>query len=231
MRKKGFVPLFSASILLTLPEGVEYRSAVNSFLENQGSRSQPFFFNPDGETVTIGLVRKLLRHSSFARAASEPQTLIVCAVHTTTVPAQNALLKIVEEPPANTQLILATYPGRTLLPTLISRCREIIWTESNDKPTASSPPEQESLKKFLIQPEAFSYSELIDLAETFKDNQLTQQVLRAISRQLAADNDQPVTSFVRRSLLAALTALEKNGNIRLVMEHCLLQIRQQAAST
>src|SRR3972149_3468739 len=84
-----------------------------------------------------------------------------------TLPAQNALLKLVEEPPPNTQLILAAYPGRELLPTLVSRCREIIWTESNNKPTASSPPEQESLKKFLIQPEAFSYSELIDLAETF----------------------------------------------------------------
>ena len=76
MRKKGLAPDSSASILLTLPEGTEYQSAVNAFLENQTLRSQPIFFNAGGETVTIGLVRELLHHSSFARAMSEPQILV-----------------------------------------------------------------------------------------------------------------------------------------------------------
>lgn len=230
MRKKGLVPDSSASILLTLPEGTDYQPAVNAFLENQDFHSQLFFFNPTGDTVTIGLVRELLRHSSFARAESEPQTLVICAVHTATVPAQNALLKIVEEPPPNTQIILAANPGRVLLPTLISRCREIIWAEPNAAPTP--PPvylKRETLETFLKQPETFSYHDLVELAGTFKDTLLAQQTLRSIIREYSDLKPAKVTPDALQRLLEALEALEKNGNVKLVMEHCLFNIKQHTA--
>jgi len=42
-----------------------------------------------------------------------------------TIPAQNALLKTLEEPPENCQIILETGNINTLLPTILSRCQII----------------------------------------------------------------------------------------------------------
>lgn len=41
------------------------------------------------------------------------------------LPAQNALLKILEEPPSSVYFILISYKWRRLLPTILSRCRQL----------------------------------------------------------------------------------------------------------
>jgi DNA polymerase III delta prime subunit len=59
-----------------------------------------------------------------------------------TIEAQNALLKILEEPPANTIIIITTPKKELLLPTIISRCRIISLQEKEIKLT------QDDLSKF-----------------------------------------------------------------------------------
>lgn len=222
MRKKGFTVDASVSILLTIPEGVGHRVAAESFLSAQASGQMPLFVNAEEGTVTIDMIREVLRHSSFARAASEPQAVVICAVQTATIPAQNALLKIIEEPPAHTQFVLTTYPGHSLLPTIVSRCREILWTETapSDELVEETPEAYEALVRFFQNPGQFAYHEQITLAEQFKDTAVAKKSLKSILIAHASI----LTPATNQAILAALSALERNGNVRLTLEHCFFTI-------
>lgn len=231
MGKKDFVPVSSVSILLVIPEGIVHQQAAKDFLASHQPEAQVLSFNPTEETVKIDMVRELLRHSSFARSVGEPQALVLEAVHTATIPAQNALLKLVEEPPAHTSLILTARSGHQLLPTLLSRCREILWAGETAPPALDHSDNNQTelvhtVREFLAQPAKFSYADLILLSEQLKDTTAAQSVLRQTLSELANAGFAGHSSRVLQHLLSALTALEKNGNVRLVLEHCFFQIKK-----
>lgn len=67
-----------------------------------------------------------------------------------TAEAQNALLKILEEPPANTMIIIATSKKELILPTIISRCKVIILQEKEIKLTLDDLSESEKTLNILL---------------------------------------------------------------------------------
>ncbi len=75
--------------------------------------------------ITVDEVRKL--KAFFALSATEGgwRIAIVDAVDEMNPSAENALLKILEEPPAKTLILLASHQPAKLLPTIRSRCREL----------------------------------------------------------------------------------------------------------
>lgn len=226
MGKKASPPAQSVSIMLVIPEGMAHQQAMTDFLADQQLATQPIFFNPEEETVKIALVREMLNHSGFARAKSEHQTLGLCAAHTATIPAQNALLKLVEEPPANTQIILGVTSARQLLPTLTSRCREILWITGEVEEQVTNI-KLDQLAAFVTNPSEYSLAQLIKLAEELKDRQSAQQTLRSLVHQ-GSNGSLNIKPKILKNLLAALDSLEKNGNVRLVLEHYLFEIHQLA---
>jgi DNA polymerase III delta prime subunit len=233
MGKKDSSPALNVSILLVVPEGTDHQNAAQSFLDNQGQPTQPIFFNSKQATVKIALVRELLQHSGYSRAASEPQTIVLCAADSATMPAQNALLKIVEEPTANTQIMLVANSRRKLLPTLLSRCREIIWAGDEAENTNDNESDLDQhlaeLQKFLATPDIFNHSQLIELADKLKDRQTAIKVLKTLLYQMK-DTNQQIAPKIVQNLLSALDSLEKNGNVRLVLEHYLFTIRQLSST-
>lgn len=58
--------------------------------------------------------------------------------HLLTIPAQNALLKILEEPPGNSEIFLVTNQPNQLLPTVLSRV-QIVPTTQNTQLTPINP--------------------------------------------------------------------------------------------
>lgn len=67
-----------------------------------------------------------------------------------TLEAQNALLKILEEPPANTIIVITTAKKELLLPTIISRCKVIILQEKKIKLVESDLSEFEKTLSILL---------------------------------------------------------------------------------
>lgn len=59
------------------------------------------------------------------RTGRKPRVLLISRANSLSIEAQNALLKILEEPPTNTQIILEAISEETLLPTIVSRCLPI----------------------------------------------------------------------------------------------------------
>jgi DNA polymerase-3 subunit gamma/tau len=71
----------------------------------------------------IDEVRALRDNARYAPARGRRKVYIIDEVHMLTEPAFNALLKILEEPPAHVVFVLATTEARRLPPTILSRCQ------------------------------------------------------------------------------------------------------------
>ena len=81
----------------------------------------------------INDVRNLRDNVRFEPAAGRWKVYIIDEVHMMTLPAFNALLKTLEEPPPRTVLILATTDVHTIPLTIISRCQRFDFRRlSND---------------------------------------------------------------------------------------------------
>lgn len=83
----------------------------------------------DKTVVGIDEIRQLQRFASL-KLPGKPGTgnwrfLMVQSAHTLTTEAQNALLKLLEEPPADTVIILAANDEEALLPTIRSRSQTL----------------------------------------------------------------------------------------------------------
>ncbi len=75
--------------------------------------------------ITVDEVRKLKAFFELTAADGGWRIAIVDAADEMNPQAENALLKILEEPPAKTLLLLVAHQPAKLLPTIRSRCREL----------------------------------------------------------------------------------------------------------
>lgn len=77
-------------------------------------------------TISIDEARKVPTFLSLTPAEGDWRVVIIDAVDQLTNQAANALLKILEEPPANALLFLVCHEPGSILPTIKSRCRQFI---------------------------------------------------------------------------------------------------------
>ncbi len=86
--------------------------------------------NPDllflgKEDIGIEDIRQLKKFLSLKPYASKYKTVIIDNAHQMGAEAANAMLKVLEEPPAHSLIILISANPQALLPTIYSRCVEI----------------------------------------------------------------------------------------------------------
>lgn len=75
--------------------------------------------------IGVDQIRDAIKKLSGSAQLSGAKVLIIHAAHSMTESSANALLKTLEEPTANTYLLLVTNKAERLLPTIISRCERI----------------------------------------------------------------------------------------------------------
>ncbi len=76
--------------------------------------------------ITVEEVKDLLGSASLAAVEARRRVYIVCSVETMEPAVSNRLLKTLEEPPPDTTFILTTSRPARMLPTLISRCQQVM---------------------------------------------------------------------------------------------------------
>lgn len=74
------------------------------------------------DRLSISEVRDIVTRANRL-PLEKPLQIIIIEVTSIAVEAQQALLKILEEPPSTTQFLLVIQPGATVLPTVLSRCQ------------------------------------------------------------------------------------------------------------
>ena len=176
------------------------------------------------ETVSsIGIeqVRELEKQLSLKPYQAKVKVAIIKRAEKLTLPAQNALLKTLEEPPANTIIILDVPNTGLLLPTVVSRCqvKKLKTFRNNDEDSSA----QEKLLETILKSGAgerlkiaTDYSKTPLEATAFLKDQLT--VCRKRLHQKVNINE------IRRlhNILQSLDLLEKNINPQLVVGNLLL---------
>lgn len=183
------------------------------------------------ESLGINDVRNMQKKLFLKPLKSPQKAIIVKDAHTTTIEAQNALLKVLEEPPVNTIVILTAATENAFLPTILSRCKRIVLdTPSGDL----SEEEQRIYTDMLVFLQQASISEKLKLAQDVaKEKEKAREWLEKIiktARILLLEN---VTRGENISTYSSAIALFqkahtsiKNTNIhtRLLLEYTLLNL-------
>lgn len=120
------------AIMLTGNEGSGKRfTAVTIAAEILGAppHTHPYFIfiEPAGNSFTIDQIRELQKAMKLKTTGKNEirRLALLQDIHLMTVEAQNALLKLLEEPPEDTVLILTARSNRSLKPTIYSRVQVI----------------------------------------------------------------------------------------------------------
>jgi DNA polymerase-3 subunit delta' len=91
-------------------------------LVTRGLAGRSDFDHTPSRDIRIEQVRKLQERLSFRALESAHKVALIVTAHAMNPPAQNALLKTLEEPPRDTIIILVSSAPDKLLPTIRSRC-------------------------------------------------------------------------------------------------------------
>jgi replication-associated recombination protein RarA len=127
-----FIARPTHALLLAGPSGVGKTAIAESLataIVGAPIASHPYHLTirPDGASISIEAIRNLQKFLQLKTVGTRPirRTIIIEYAHTMTTEAQNAFLKLLEEPPADTVIILTAASQRALLPTILSRAQTI----------------------------------------------------------------------------------------------------------
>ncbi|NPV26884.1 MAG: DNA polymerase III subunit delta' [Firmicutes bacterium] len=93
-----------------------------------GNHPNLHLIEPEGSTLRIQQIRAVQQSAQYRQLDAGWKVFVFLEADKLTLPAANSLLKVLEEPPANTVLILITKHTFGLLPTVLSRCQKISFT-------------------------------------------------------------------------------------------------------
>ncbi|MCB0360749.1 MAG: hypothetical protein KDD44_13970, partial [Bdellovibrionales bacterium] len=85
----------------------------------------PVYRPADAKDLSVELIRDLIQKLQLRSYYGGRKVAVIDEAHLMSVAAANALLKTLEEPPADTYLILVSAAAHRLLPTIVSRCQNL----------------------------------------------------------------------------------------------------------
>jgi DNA polymerase-3 subunit gamma/tau len=148
----------------------------------------------DGATNNgVEQVRELRQNTIYRPARCRFKIYIIDEVHMLTVPAFNALLKTLEEPPTHVKFIFATTEPNKVIPTIQSRCQRFDFTNISPKLIAGQ-------LKFILEQEKIKYEEDLILLLAKMANGSMRDGLSLLDR-LISTGIQPLTSDLLEQFL------------------------------
>ncbi|OUM98945.1 MAG: DNA polymerase III subunit delta' [Firmicutes bacterium ZCTH02-B6] len=115
--------VFAAGLLCREPAAGEPCGRCESCREVMGLRHPDVHrVEPDGDVIRIEQVRQVQRQAALRPVIGPYQVFFIEPAEAAGEAAQNALLKVLEEPPGSTVFVLITHQTAPLLPTVVSRC-------------------------------------------------------------------------------------------------------------
>lgn len=122
------------SILIHGGDQQKRKEKALKLLADRGIESNLNLTKIEEEKLGINEIKVFLPHL-HVRSPGSRKGFIIFEAQRLTIAAQNALLKILEEPPAHLVIVLTTPSPRLLLPTVISRCLIIEAEPDSTKPS------------------------------------------------------------------------------------------------
>ncbi len=204
---------------------------LNSSFDTLVNLPNIHLYNQEGTGLKIETVRKIIEECSFSNINKHIRVISILNAQQSSNPAQNALLKIIEEPPINTQIVLVTSQPSQILPTIRSRCIEITFSNKQKLNIKKTTSEIEGIAQELIDESIFSLSRAIEIADQYKKREeallFTKDIIIHFHSQLKVisnSNLSKKTIFILEEFLKAYQDLQKNYNSQLTLENYLFNI-------
>ena len=207
-------------------ERIRFTRELANYLENKKwQEPEKVLFDTSflGETeIGIDEARDIA-HFLWQKPVKSPRrTLVIEQSGGLTAHAQNAILKIAEEPPEHGLIILAVKSPEVLLPPLVSRFQKIYFSSSGDAQSRKS----ESAEKFAIQllraptPKERTETIKLILEATDTEKNLLDDIIYVLMRELRKE---PIKNWrVIKELLKRWTLMNQfNVNRKLQLEAAL----------
>jgi len=179
---------------------------------------RPDLFCVEENPIKINHIRELIHWINIKPHSSPWKLAVLERIENLTLEASNALLKVLEEPPGKSILILQSFKKEKILSTIISRCQLIRnnYEEKESCPAIYLPPAKIAA---LTIKERFDYAaqlvseenlpRVINLwEEDFRKNLLQEKDVRPILKEI----------YKTRSLLST------NTSLKLLLENLLLKM-------
>jgi len=163
----------------------------------------------DTGTIKVDQIRDVVDRSSFRPFEGRRRVVVVNDADAMVAAAQNALLKILEEPPPSSVFVLVTSRPDVLLPTVRSRCIRLAFAEGGAAEVDSEA--VEVAVRVLEQAASGADASRLDAAK---------DLLTGTGRSTAADDRAQVSSHLRAiaSLLRDIAAAATGAETPLVNE-------------
>jgi len=199
--------------------------------------------NPDfillvSKDASIGIdqVRQMQKVISLKPFVEKQKSCLIYEAQDLTPEAQNSLLKTLEEPPINCQIILTISNESLLLPTIISRCWVIFLNQKNKQIDENEKNILNQLLEELLVSSAGKRIVLLEKLAVTKNklsaNEWLENLIILLREKLLEKNLKTTkTSLETEEFLLILRLanharhyLTLNANVRLVMENFLLDL-------
>ncbi len=177
------------------------------------------------KAVGIAQVRDFQKRIFLKPFKSNQKAVILEASNGLTLESQNALLKVLEEPPKNTIIILLVESDESVLPTILSRCKIISLDKDNV--------EQKDLaeyEKILLSLKNAGVGDRLRLAQDkSKDKetalQFVEGLILASEVLLRNSKDKEFVGAIKLMQKTYTEIKSTNSNLRLAMENLLLNLK------
>ena len=123
--KTDFARQFASLLLCSNSTNGQRCNVCHACMLHDAGNHPDFHEVVSDKQIGVDQIREAIKKLSGSAQLSGAKVLIIYAAHTMTESSANALLKTLEEPTANTFLMLLSHKAERLLPTIISRCERI----------------------------------------------------------------------------------------------------------
>jgi hypothetical protein len=187
-------------------------------------KNPDLLYFPQDEKLGVAAAKKIIEHFSTKPYSLPGKIVVVEESSNLTMDAQNSLLKTLEEPPNQAQIILATSNEDKLLPTILSRC-ELIYLDNvvTEKSLEETNPQSasEDINNLIALPmeERFTY------VEKLKDKEvLLNSLLKHFRAKLLQEPTSKTVREYLNELLKAEEYFKSNVNQRAILEYLMLSL-------
>lgn len=209
------------AILIVTPDQNQALTLAKQLSRSDLSPHPDILIVEDQPSIGIQKIKTLEKFLSQKPYQKEQKIIFIPQADQLTLPAQNALLKTLEDPPAHSLIILVSPHQNHLLPTIISRC------EIHRFPSPSN------LNNQFLTAQASIFNQLQELSLGQKINFISQY---SVSKSVALDfctnqlkflryrlifKNQPACLPIVKSLAQALNRLNQNLNPKLILENLI----------
>jgi replication-associated recombination protein RarA len=176
----------------------------------------------DGKEDSIGIdiIKEAINFLWLKPIKTEKKILVIDNAHKLTTEAQNAILKISEEPPEYSLIILILKNPEALVPALISRFQKIYFSERREKCESHANDTNNLVKEFL---EAGFKERREIIKEIIENSQILTDFVKSLITELNRD---PIKNQkVLKELLGRWKLINQyNVNKKLQLEAVLLEL-------